>query len=86
MHSFNHFVFRNRCWMMLQMTRQNDINKLMVRQCAQLFSLYCQYIMFTIICSYIYLKHIKCIKYIKIHKPLPVSGFHRPIIRSYQNM
>jgi hypothetical protein len=22
----------------------------------------------------------------KIHKPLPISGFHRPIIRSYQNM
>jgi hypothetical protein len=33
-----------------------------------------------------FFKTYKMYKVHKIHKPLPVSGFHRPIIRSYQNM
>jgi hypothetical protein len=33
-----------------------------------------------------FFKTYKMYKIHKIHKPLPVSGFHRPIIRSYQNM
>jgi hypothetical protein len=45
-----------------------NINKFMVRQCTQLFSLYYWYIMFTIICSYISLKHIRCIKYIYLYR------------------
>jgi hypothetical protein len=59
-----------------------NINKLMVRQCTQLFFffvllIYCVY-------NHMFLHFFKTYKMCKIHKPLPVSDFHRPIIRSYQ--
>jgi hypothetical protein len=55
----------------------------MTRQCAQLF-------FFVLLVYYVYnhmfLHFFKTHKMYKIHKPLPVSGFHRPIIRNYQSM
>jgi hypothetical protein len=36
--------------------------------------------------NHMFLHFFKTYKMYEIHKPLPVSGFHRPIIRSYQNM
>jgi hypothetical protein len=33
-----------------------------------------------------FFKTYKMCKIHKIHKPIPVSGYHRPIIRSYKNM
>jgi hypothetical protein len=35
--------------------------------------------------NHMFLHFFKTYKMCKIHKPLPVSGFHRSIIRSYQN-